>query len=219
MVTKIITQAQTIDLSISAVHKTIDCKGYKSAKAVFKANGTAGSVQTFLRNESGVAIPIYNRTNNKVSSISYDYQSGSVVFEYELDLSKASSVVITSSANIAGTASLDIYFSYESLNIYEPKEVFSTSGGSKVFKSLGAKYMSFTLQLLEDTMPSKQNVIRVKRSNNGSDWEDAKIIINKELKDYFYITNRINITIYMHNISIFKTSYHLAYSIYFTNMR
>lgn len=189
MVTKIITQAQSIDLSISAVNKTIDCKGYKSAKAVFKANGTTGSIQTFLRNESGVAIPIYNSTNNKLSHIGYDYQSGSVAYEYELDLSKASSVVITSSANITGTASLDIYFSYESLNIDEPKEVFSTSGGSKVFKSLGAKYMSFKLQLLEDTMPSTQNVIHVKRSNNGSDWEDAKIIINKELKDYFYITN------------------------------
>ena len=189
MVTKIITQAQSIDLSVSSVNKTIDCKGYKSAKVVFKANGTAGSIQTFLRNEKGVDIPIYNRTNNKVSSLLYDYQSGSVVLEYELELSKASSVVITSSANITGTASLDIYFSYESLNIDEPKEVFSTKGGSKVFKSLGAKYMSFKLQLLEDTMPSTQNVIRVKRSNNGSDWEDAKIIINKELKDYFYITN------------------------------
>ena len=44
MVTKIITQAQSIDMSVSSVNKTIDCKGYKSAKAVFKANGTAGTI-------------------------------------------------------------------------------------------------------------------------------------------------------------------------------
>lgn len=199
-VTKLFTKSVSYNI-LTDTPALINTNGYKSAKIrVLIDTPSAGSFSFSVKDSNSNNLTLGNKVIGNKSEFGFDYRNGSYDDEFLLDLSQTSSVRVTISkeASFAATsATIEVFFSYEEIEIPNDSVFDITSYGSLLFPVTN-KLCKVTLYIDKDDVITNPQIVLNGSTDSGSTWSgNINFIYNKSQTNLITLTPKVEHTIWI----------------------